>query len=246
MLTERIVKGIWVPIEIWEAQDLSWNEKILLMEIDSYTSSDKDCFMSDEYIADLLGTSVRSASRMMSNLIDKGYVERTRFDGRRRFVASRVGGAGTPNLAEQVRQNWRTTNNKIIDIDKSISDNIDKGSSAKKKFDFKQALIAIGVTEQTATDWMAVRKAKGAANTETAFKGIHREILASGATAEECILLSVENSWRGFKAEWMANQQRSQAPRPGQPMPARPGGKVSVLENNMSVAEQLARMNLDL
>ena len=41
---ERIVKGIWFPIEIWEADDLSWSEKILLLEIDSFTSQGKDCF----------------------------------------------------------------------------------------------------------------------------------------------------------------------------------------------------------
>ena len=80
---ERIVKGIWIPIEIWEAQDLSWNEKILLMEIDSFTTEGKDCFISDEYIAGLLGINKVNANRNLSNLIKKGYVEKTRFDGRR-------------------------------------------------------------------------------------------------------------------------------------------------------------------
>lgn len=229
----RIVKGIWIPIEIWEAQDLSWNEKILLMEIDSFTSQGKDCFISDEYIADLLTTSLRNASRMMSNLIDKGYVERTRFDGRRRFVASCLGGAGTTNLAEQTGQNWRTTYNNIPNEE-------DKSSSISNKrvrFDFKSALISIGVSPQVAEDWMAVRKAKQAANTETAFKSIAKEIELSGRSADECITLAVENSWRGFKAEWLFNQQRT---------PARPSGKKSVLENNMEVAEQLMRMHINM
>lgn len=227
----RIVKGIWIPIEIWEAQDLSWNEKILLMEIDSFTTQGKDCFISDEYIADLVNTSIRNASRMMTNLIDKGYVVRTRFDGRRRFVASCLGGAGTPNLAEQTGQKCRTTyNNILIEEDKSSSNNIRKAS----RYDFKKALIEIGVSEQTATDWMEVRKAKGAANTETSFKGIYREICRSGISAEECITIAVENSWRGFKAEWLNNQRNSV------------GRKVSVLENNMMVAEELLKMQMNL
>ena len=229
----RIVKGIWIPIEIWEAEDLSWNEKILLMEIDSFTSQGKDCFISDEYVADLVKTSLRNASRMMTNLIDKGYVVRTRFDGRRRFVASCLGGADTPKLAEQTGQKCRTTyNNILIEEDKSSSNNIRKAS----RYDFKKALIEIGVSEQTAQDWMEVRKAKGAANTETSFKGIQREISKSGVSAEECITIAVENSWRGFKAEWIFNQQRS-------------GGqarKVSVLENNKMVAEELLRMQMNL
>ena len=229
----RIVKGIWIPIEIWEAEDLSWNEKILLMEIDSFTTQGKDCFISDEYVADLVKTSTRNASRMMTNLIEKGYVKRTRFDGRRRFVASCLGEADSPNLAKQTRQNCRTTyNNILIEEDKSSS-TINK---KRVRYDFKKALIEIGVSEQTAEDWMEVRKAKGAANTETSFKGIEREISRSGISAEECIRIAVENSWRGFKAEWVFNQQRV-------------GGqtrKVSVLENNRNVAEELLRMSLNL
>ena len=31
---ERQVKGIWIPIEIWKDKNLSWNEKILFLEID--------------------------------------------------------------------------------------------------------------------------------------------------------------------------------------------------------------------
>lgn len=227
----RIVKGIWIPIEIWEAQDLSWNEKILLMEIDSFTAKGKDCFISDEYVADLVQTSIRNASRMMTSLIDKGYVVRTRFDGRRRFVASCLGGAGTPNLAEQTGQKCRTTYNNIpIEEDKSSLI-----YNKAKQFDFLNSLGNIGVSEGTARDWMAVRKNKKATNTETAFKSIEREILKSGRSAEECIRIAVENSWSGFKAEWLFNQQRNGQQR-----------KVSVLENNMNVAEELLRMQMNL
>ena len=222
----RIVKGIWIPIEIWEAQDLSWNEKILLMEIDSFTAQGKDCFISDEYVADLVNTSIRNASRMMTNLIDKGYVVRTRFDGRRRFVASCLGGAGTPNLAEQGGQKCRTTYNNILNEDDKSSSN-NKG----KRFDFKQSLIQIGVSPEVAEDWMHVRKTKRAANTETAFNRILHEIQKSGLSANECITIAVSRSWQGFQADWVANQQRQ-----------RPTGRMSVLDNNRMVAEELMRM----
>lgn len=222
----RIVKGIWIPIEIWEAQDLSWNEKILLMEIDSFTAQGKDCFISDEYVADLVNTSIRNASRMMTNLIDKGYVVRTRFDGRRRFVASCLGGAGTPNLAEQGGQKCRTTYNNILNEDDKSSSN-NKG----KRFDFKQSLIQIGVSPEVAEDWMQVRKTKRAANTETAFNRILHEIQKSGLSANECITIAVSRSWQGFQADWVANQQRQ-----------RPAGRMSVLDNNRMVAEELMRM----
>ena len=231
---ERIVKGIWIPIEIWEAQDLSWNEKILLMEIDSFTAQGKDCYISDEYVADLIGVSERTARTMLSNLITKGYIRKTRFDGRRRFLESNMGFAlagQSGKICQAELQNLPNTyNNILIEEDKSSSNN------KRVRYDFKKALIEIGVSEQTAQDWMEVRKAKGAANTETSFKGIQREIQRSGISAEECITIAVENSWRGFKAEWVFNQQRL-------------GGKtrkVSILENNMNVAEELLRMQMNL
>lgn len=88
--TQRIVKGIWIPIEVWCARDLNWNEKILLMEISSFTDTDRDCYMSNSYIAKLLNVTEVSASRLLSSLIRKGYVEKTRFDGRRRYIRSLV------------------------------------------------------------------------------------------------------------------------------------------------------------
>lgn len=83
---QREVKGIWIPIEIWKNSNLSWNEKILFLEIDSYTSADKDCFFSNEYIAKLLGVNETNANKILSSLITKGYVIKTRFDGRHRYV----------------------------------------------------------------------------------------------------------------------------------------------------------------
>ena len=87
---ERIVKGIWIPIEIWMNKDLSWNEKILLIEIDSFTSKDRECYISNEYIAELLGVSVSWASKCLSHLLDLGLVRVVKFDGRKRYVESTI------------------------------------------------------------------------------------------------------------------------------------------------------------
>lgn len=90
---ERIVKGIWFPIEIWEADDLEWSEKILLLEIDSFTSKGLECYISNEYIAEFLKVSEWKAGQMVNDLIRKGYVIKTRFDGRKRFIESNLTGS---------------------------------------------------------------------------------------------------------------------------------------------------------
>jgi len=85
---ERAFKGIWIPREIWENTELNWNEKILLMQIDSFTSADRDCYFSNEYICELLKVRDRQARECLYHLIDSGYVEVVRFDGRKRYIRS--------------------------------------------------------------------------------------------------------------------------------------------------------------
>ena len=87
---DRIVKGIWIPIEIWQNRSLSWNEKILLMEIDSFTAKVRECYISNEYIAELLGGSVSWASKCLSHLLELGFVRVVKFDGRKRYVESTI------------------------------------------------------------------------------------------------------------------------------------------------------------
>lgn len=77
------------------------------------------------------------------------------------------------------------------------------------RFKFKQSLIELGVSEQIASDWIQVRKNKKAANTQTAFNSIKKEIELSGLHPEECIKMAVERSWQGFKAEWAKNHLKT-------------------------------------
>ena len=116
---ERIVKGIWIPLEIWQDSTLSWNEKILLMEIDSFTSQGKECYISNEFIADLLGVSERSARLYLSNLIESGLVKVVRYDGRKRYIESAINcQAEWQNLARQSGKDFPHTNiNDLNNID---------------------------------------------------------------------------------------------------------------------------------
>lgn len=73
------------------------------MEISSFTDRDRDCYMSNAYIAKLLGVNETNANKTLSSLIKKGYVEKTRFDGRRRYVRSLLVTARQTYQEEQVR-----------------------------------------------------------------------------------------------------------------------------------------------
>ena len=128
---ERIVKGIWIPIEIWQNRSLSWNEKILLMEIDSFTAKDRECYISNEYIAELLGVSVSWASKCLSHLLELGLVRVVKFDGRKRYVESTI--QFKADLNESSMQDGikvpHTDNNEYININSLYK----KGSSRFQK-----------------------------------------------------------------------------------------------------------------
>lgn len=78
-----------------------------------------------------------------------------------------------------------------------------KEEEVKYIFNFRNALIDLGIEKQIVDDWLKVRKTKKATNTETAFDLIKKQIEKSGLTANECIKISVQNSWSGFKSEWI-------------------------------------------
>ena len=117
---DRIVKGIWIPIEIWQDTNLSWNEKILLMDIDSFTAQGKSCYISNEYIANLLKVTERSASTYLSNLIKHGYVRVVKFDGRMRYIESTLTyfKAEWKETSRQDGEDFPHTNNNDLNINK--------------------------------------------------------------------------------------------------------------------------------
>lgn len=64
-------------------------------------------------------------------------------------------------------------------------------------------LIAMGVHEQHAKDWLAIRKQKRTPLTETAMAATKREADKAGMTIPDVIRVAAENGWSGFKAEWL-------------------------------------------
>jgi hypothetical protein len=70
-------------------------------------------------------------------------------------------------------------------------------------FNFKTALLELGIETKIVLEWLQVRKKKKLTNSETAFNSIKKEIQKSGLTPNECIKIAVEKSWGGIDAEWL-------------------------------------------
>lgn len=240
---DRQIKGIFIPIEIWQDNTLTWKEKVLLMEIDSFTSKDLDCYFSNEYIATLLGVKEDTASGLVRSLIRKGFIRQTRFDGRKRYlqtcieIQSRV---GLKSEADSEKNPMQTrTEIQHNNITNKLSNISSKEDSIKaERFGFRVNLIKIGVEQDVADAWMQVRKEKKAVNTKIAFEAVYKEIQQAekaGHSANECIRLAVEKSWAGFKWSWMKRELDDQnAPAGIRPTPLPPSRHDSHLDIDFS------------
>jgi len=81
------------------------------------------------------------------------------------------------------------------------------------KFDPLEYLILAGVDEQTASDWLTIRKAKKAPPTATAINMLAKQASAANMTLTQALELCCLNGWRGFKAEWVAPKGQTFADR---------------------------------
>ena len=110
------------------------------------------------------------------------------------------------NLGDPLK-NLEVENNKENNINISIS------PKAPARFDFRAALLGLGVTPEVADAWLLVRKQKKAVNTEIAFAAIEKEIGKTASSPDDCIRYAVEHSWSGFRADW-CEQATARGPLP--------------------------------
>lgn len=73
-------------------------------------------------------------------------------------------------------------------------------------------LVNIGVDEQVARDFLAVRKAKRAPLTTTALDGIKREAEKAGISLAAALATCAVRGWQSFKSEWHTGQPTQQQP----------------------------------
>ena len=210
---------------------LKGNELIVFAVINGFSQNGNGSFHGSlAALQEMCGISSRhTIIDILKSLMDKGLINKTEvtLNGVKNIsysVCAKNAQGGVQKLHRGCAENAHIYINDINISPTEINNN--KG----KRFDFKNSLIEIGISPEVAEDWMQVRKAAKATNTETAFNRIKHEIEKSGLSANECITIAVSRSWRGFQADWVANMRQ------------RPAGRVSVLDNNRMVAEELMRM----
>lgn len=94
-------------------------------------------------------------------------------------------------------------------IPDSCSPITDTPVSVSPKFVFKSELKKLGVSEEQASEFMQVRKAKKAVNTKNAFEMLITESQKAKLSLDQAIdyCLKRQNPWGAFKAAWYVNEQ---------------------------------------
>lgn len=73
---ERDFKGVWIPAKIWLSKELTLQEKVMMVEIDSLASCPKrGCWAGNEHFADFFGLSKSRVSEVISSLAKKGFIK---------------------------------------------------------------------------------------------------------------------------------------------------------------------------
>lgn len=79
--------GLFIPAEILEIEELTHTDHMLLAWIDALQCPEHGgCFAGNEYLAKKLNLKIDTVKRLITKLVDLGFVERISFDGRQRIL----------------------------------------------------------------------------------------------------------------------------------------------------------------
>lgn len=212
-MAKEIAHKNYVTILGWMVTDLhlKGNELLIFAIIHGFSQDGEGEFTgSVAYLQSWTGLSYQGVANVLKSLVEKSLLAKTQ------MVVNGVTFCHYRTLDPP--KNFGTPSQKSwdnIDRDNNISSNEDNNTISKRgKFDFRKALIEMGVEPEIAEAWMAVRKTKRATNTKVAFDAVVKEIAKSGLSANDCIRIAAENSWQGFRAEWLKDRRGSRAAAP--------------------------------
>lgn len=214
----------YITILAWMGNlKLSLVEKTIFAIIYGFSQDeDSEFHGSRQYLADWCEASTKTIDRALAHLVELGYIhKREKVVSGVKFCRYSVD-VHTVDKMSLPGTNWEkgvdilgkatdkmSHNNIDNNADNKLSANSDNNAPARtREFDFKKALIDLGIAEQTASDWMAVRKNAKATNTQTAFDSLKTQIericQRYDVTAEQVAAFAVSRDWKCINAGWDA------------------------------------------
>lgn len=82
---KRRFTGVWIPADIWLDTDLSWAEKLYLLEIDSLDDGETGCFASNKHLGGFFNQSPQKAANIIAQLEKKNRIV-LEYEGTKRYI----------------------------------------------------------------------------------------------------------------------------------------------------------------
>lgn len=171
---------------------------------------------SRQYLADWCGcSSLRTIDAALRTLLDRHLiVKNTKTVNGVKFCTYVVDCTGSAKIAQGVVQNCPGGSAKIAhnNIEDNKDNNIDASTraharvAARKKFDFKAALISAGISGEYADKLIAIRKSKRLTNSERAANDLNAAITTicntQGLVPDEVVKFCIDHNWGAIRPDW--------------------------------------------
>jgi len=95
-------------------------------------------------------------------------------------------------------------NNQPLNAQKETSPPV---APAPPPFNFRKAMLSEGFAPELVDEWLKIRKAKKAINTERAFKTFIEQVRKTNQDINTVLSIIVQKQWKGFEADWLHNTQ---------------------------------------
>ena len=95
-------------------------------------------------------------------------------------------------------------NNQPLNAQKETSPPV---APAPPPFNFRKAMLSEGFAPELVDEWLKIRKAKKAVNTERAFKAFVNQVQQTNQDMNSVLEIVVQKQWKGFEAEWLHSAQ---------------------------------------
>ncbi|HHF0975363.1 TPA: helix-turn-helix domain-containing protein [Haemophilus influenzae] len=172
--------------------------KLVLLKLADNANDDGICFPSYQYIADKCEMTRRSAISHIECLIKMGLVskkERKNKDGSISNLYLLHLEQGSENFALGGSEN-------ISPITSHSLEPVNEPKKTTQKSESEILLERFGITGQLAKDFIAHRKTKRGAISETQLSRLQKQADKAGISICEVVEICIERNWQGFNASW--------------------------------------------
>lgn len=208
--------------------------KLVLLKLADNANDDGICFPSYQYIADKCEMTRRSAISHIEYLIKMGLVskkERKNKDGSISNLYFLHLEQGSENFALDSENISLGSENFALGGSENISpitshslEPVNEPKKTTQKSESEMLLERFGITGQLAKDFIAHRKTKRGAISETQLSRLQKQADKAGISICEVVEICIERNWQGFNAswDWRDEKLRPDSPHLGQSHPNKP------------------------